>query len=70
MKWGSNWKALNSWSFKKVAKELNLSNLAIHGFFNVKSSNSEILDELLKLLRKYAKNRGNIDTILGKLNAE
>ena len=55
---------------KRVAKKLNLSNSAIHGFFNGKSNNPKILDELLKLLRKYAKNRGDIDTILGKINAE
>ena len=55
---------------KKVAKKLNLSNSAIHGFFNGKSNNPEILDELLKLLRKYAKNRAHVDTILGKINAE
>ena len=55
---------------KRVAKKLNLSNSAIHGFFNGKSNNPEILDELLKLLRKYAKNRGYIDTILGKINSE
>ena len=55
---------------KRVAKKLNLSNSAIHGFFNGKSNNPEILDELLKLLRKYAKNREDIGTILGKINAE
>ena len=51
---------------KRVANKLNLSNSAIHGFFNGKSNNPEILDELLKLLKKYAKNRGDIDIILGK----
>ena len=55
---------------KRVAIKLNLSNSAIHGFFNGKSNNPEILDELLKLLRKYAKNRADVDTILGKINAE
>ena len=55
---------------KRVAKKLNLSNSAIHGFFNGKSNNPEILDELLKLLRKYAKNREDVGTILGKINAE
>ena len=55
---------------KRVAKKLNLSNSAIHGFFNGKSNNPEILDELLKLLRKYAKYREDIGTILGKINAE
>ena len=55
---------------KRVAKKLNISNSAIHGFFNGKSNNPEILDELLKLLRKYAKNREDIGTILGKINAE
>ena len=55
---------------KRVAKKLNLSNSSIHGFFNGKSNNPEILDELLKLLRKYAKNREDVGTILGKINAE
>ena len=55
---------------KRIAKKLNLSNSAIHGFFNGTSNNPEILDELLKLTRKYAKNRVYIDTILGKINAE
>ena len=55
---------------KRVAKKLNLSNSAIHSFFNGKSNNPEILDELLKLTRKYVKNRGYIDTILGKINSE
>ena len=55
---------------KRVAKKLNLSNSAIHGFFNGKSNNPEILDELLKLLRKYAKNRADVDVILSKINAE
>ena len=55
---------------KRIAKKLNLSNSAIHGFFNGTSNNPEILDELLKLTRKYAENRVYIDTILGKINAE
>tara|TARA_B100000035_G_C20898940_1_gene508471 strand:+ start:120 stop:353 length:234 start_codon:yes stop_codon:yes gene_type:complete len=55
---------------KRIAKKLNLSNSTIHSFFNGKSNNPEILDELLKLLEKYAKNRGDVDTILGKINAE
>ena len=55
---------------KRVANKLNLSNSAIHGFFNGKSNNLEILDELLKLLKKYAKNRGDIDSILGKNEAK
>ena len=55
---------------KRVAKKLNLSNSAIHGFFNGKSNNPEILDELLKILRKYEKNRGDVDFILGKISAE
>ena len=37
---------------KRVANKLNLSNSAIHGFFNGKSNNPEILNELLKLLKK------------------
>ena len=52
---------------KRVAKKLKLSNSAIHSFFNCKSNNPEILDEILKLLRKYDKNRRNIDIILGKI---
>ena len=55
---------------KRIAVKLNISNSAIHGFFNGTSNNPEILDELLKLTRKYAKNRVYIDTILGKINAE
>ena len=55
---------------KRVAKKLNLSNSAIHSFFNGKSNNPEILDELLKLLRKHEKNRVYIDTILGKINTK
>ena len=55
---------------KRVAKKLNLSNSAIHGFFNGKSNNPEILDELLKLLRKYEKNRKDVDTVLGKKEAK
>ncbi len=55
---------------KRVAKKLNLSNSAIHGFFNGKSNNPEILDELLKLLRKYAKNRDEVASIFGKVNAK
>ena len=51
---------------KRVANKLNLSNSAIHGFFNGKSNNPEILDELLKLLKKYAKNREDIDIIFGE----
>ena len=37
---------------KKIAKKLNISNSAIHGFFNGTSNNPEILDELLKLTGK------------------
>ena len=55
---------------KRIAKKLNLSNSAVHGFFNGASNNPEILDELLRLLRKYAKNRGDVDTILGKINSK
>ena len=55
---------------KRIAKKLNLSNSAVHGFFNGTSNNPEILDELLKLARKYAKNRVFIDTILGEISAK
>jgi len=55
---------------KRIAKKLNLSNSAIHGFFNGKSNNPEILDELLKLIRKYAKNRVEVASIFGKVNAK
>ena len=55
---------------KRIAKKLNLSNSAIHGFFNGTSNNPEILDELLKLTRKYAKNREEVASIFGKVNAK
>ena len=55
---------------KKIAKKLNISNSAIHGFFNGTSNNPEILDELLKLIRKYAKNREKVASIFGKVNAK
>ena len=55
---------------KRIAKKLNLSNSAIHGFFNGPSNNPEILDELLKLTRKYAKNREEVASIFGKVNAK
>ena len=55
---------------KRIAKKLNLSNSAIHGFFNGTSNNPEILDELLKLTRKYAKNREEVTSIFGKVNAK
>ena len=50
--------------------KLNISNSAIHGFFNGTSNNPEILDELLKLTRKYAKNREEVASIFGKVNAK
>ena len=55
---------------KRIAVKLNLSISTIHSFFNGRSNNPEILEELLKLLRKYAKNRADVDTILGKINSE
>ena len=55
---------------KRIAKKLNLSNSAVHGFFNGASNNPEILDELLKLTRKYAKNREDVASIFGKVNAK
>ena len=57
-------------NIEKIAKKLNLSNSAIHGFFNGKSNNPEILDELLKFIRKYAKNRAEVASIFGKVNAK
>ena len=55
---------------KRIAKKLNLSNSAVHGFFNGTSNNPEILDELLKLTRKHAKNREEVASIFGKVNAK
>ena len=55
---------------KRIAEKLNLSTSTIHSFFNGRSNNPVILTELLNLLRKYAKNRRDVDTILGKINAE